>query len=100
MEWIRKVEHLMNNYSIIWNVFIRVLGWICKSLSWKDENGKAVKFGIDPVIGMEETFILSRSLTSYLQDCGISTLDHGQSLGDWSTNGAYWLMAKDLELRG
>ena len=66
VKWIRKEEHLLQNTSNIWNGFMRVLGWICKSMCWKARNGEDVKIGINPIIGMEETLMLYGSLISYL----------------------------------
>ena len=74
-DWVIKGEHSVVKTSLIWNGFLRLFGWISKTLSWKVGDGKYVKVGIDPVVGMEETYCLSWSLVSYLQDYGINTLN-------------------------
>ena len=74
-DWIGKGSYSAKNSSIIWNGFIRVLGWISKSLCWKVGRGSAVVIGVDPMIGMEYTFTLSGLVIIYLCDYGITMLD-------------------------
>ena len=66
VDWIRKEEHSVQNSLIIWNGFMRVLGWIYKSMCWKARNDEDVQIGINPIIGMEATLMLYESLISYL----------------------------------
>lgn len=100
VDWFRLESHSIHNTSVIWNGFLWVIGWICKSLCWKVGSGKAVLIGIDPVAGMGDSFTLSQPLVSYLQDYGIMTLDQAYI---HQTDGALelqWLSAVELDLGG
>ena len=61
-DWIRKGSYSVKNSFIIWNGFVRVLDWICKSLSWRVGKGSEVTVQVDPVIGVEDTYSLSKPL--------------------------------------
>ena len=74
-DWFRMGSYSVENTSIIWNGFIRLIGWINKSLSWKVGCGNAVIVGVDSLTGMEEMYTLSEPLISYLCDYGIKNLD-------------------------
>ena len=71
-----------------------------KSLCWKVGDGMYVQVGIDPMVGLENTFNISRSLTDYLQDFGIKTLNQARIGCDLETNGSYWFSVEDLDLTG
>ena len=97
-------SEMVNNRSLILlsfgMVFLQVFGWISKALYWKVEDGRYVQVGIDLVVGMEETYCLSWSLVSYLQDYGTITLNQAMNVCDWSSFGTYWLSFEDLNLGG
>lgn len=61
-----------------------------------------VKIGIDPVIGMEDSFILSGLRATHQLPPGswYYITASGSEFGDCPTLGAYWLSAKDLKLGG
>ena len=63
-------------------------------------NGQSVMVGIDPIVRLEKSYGLSLSLINYLNDYGITTLNHVRKLGDWSTFVSYWLSVDDLDLAG
>ena len=58
-----------------------------------------MKVGIDHVIGIEDIFVSPGYLISYLHDYGISMLDQGRNICEWSTSGAFWISVEELELR-
>ena len=55
----------------MWNGFIRSISWITRCLGWKTGNGKAIKIGIDPIVGLSSDYILPEDLRLYLEDYGI-----------------------------
>ena len=66
-------------------------------------HGVNVQIGIDPITGMENSFILSPSLVSYLHDYGIFTLNHiAVKISKFSSigSGDIWLSVEELELGG
>ena len=62
--------------------------------------GDNIQIGIDPIVGMENSFILSPSLVSYLDDYGIFTLDQISVKNFANGYGVHWLSAEELELGG
>ena len=42
---------------------------------WQVGNGREIRVGPDPIVGMDSSYILSAELRLYLEDYGISTLD-------------------------
>ena len=69
-------------------------------LGWKVGNGKRIRLGVDPIAGMNSSFVLSKGLMDYLIDFRISTLDQARNLGVGTNSQTYWLSAADLDLRG
>ena len=86
-DWLRKKCFSIHNASIIWNGFLSTIHWIGYGLSWQVGNGRQIKVGADPMVGMDCSYILSDELRHYLLDYGISTLDQAfnYSTGVWFT---------------
>ena len=52
----------------------KTLHWIGKGILWQVGNGSDIRLGVDPVVGLGNSFFLRDDLRSYLEDYGISTL--------------------------
>ena len=100
MDWIRVRNFIISGTSYFWNGFIRILSWITGQLGWKVGNGLNIRLGIDPIDGLDSSFILLMDLRDYLSDFGIIVLAHPQNLEGPSTWLNYWYSATDLCLGG
>ena len=86
--------------SYFWNGFIRSLTWISREMGWKVGYGNKIRLGIDLIVGLNYSFILSKDLRSYLVDYGICILNNAQNEEGGRDSRSYWLSAEDLELEG
>ena len=62
--------------------------------------GKSILLGLDSIVGLEDSYVLSSELVTYLNDYGLYTLNHALNLGGWSKLIAYWLDVEYLEFFG
>ena len=83
---------------MIWKGFLHTLPWLGGGLIWKVGNGRAIRLGLDPIIGQGSTFLLPLDLHEYLEDYGICTLDQAKNLTTYAHN--YWFSVADLDLEG
>ena len=83
---------------MIWKGFLHTLPWLGGGLIWKVGNGRAIRLGLDPIVGQGSSFLLPLDLREYLEDYGISTLDQARNLTTFAQN--YWFSAADLDLDG
>ena len=83
---------------MIWKGFLHTLPWLGGGLIWKVGNGRAIRLGLDPIVGQGSSFLLPLDLHEYLEDYGISTLDQARKLTTFAQN--YWFSAADLDLDG
>ena len=83
---------------MIWKGFLHTLSWLGSGLIWKVGNGKAIRMGLDPIVGLGLPFLLSLDLYEYLEDYGICTLDQARNLTSCAQN--YWFSAANLDLEG
>ena len=67
-------------------------------LCWKVGNGKNIKVGIDPIIGIEEDYKLSSNILNYLDDIGYTTLAQIRRPIWRNRDCSYSLTTKDLGL--
>ena len=88
----------MQNASIIWKGFLKTLPWIGKGILWQVGNGAGICLGVDPVVGLGNSFFLPDELRSYLEDYGINTL--AQARNKTSCAAGYWFTAEELDLCG
>ena len=72
--WLREKCFFIQNASIIWKGFLKKFPWIGKGILWQVGNGSDIRLGMDPIVGLGNSFILPEDLRSYLEDYGISTL--------------------------
>ena len=61
-------------------------------------NGESIKIGMDPISGMDSSFVLPYDLRIYLEDYGITTLAQARNYSNEARN--YWLSTVDLDLGG
>lgn len=92
-DWLRKKCFSTHNASIIWNGFLSTILWIGNGQSWQVGNGRLIRVGADPMVGMECSYILSDELRLYLQDYGITTLDQAFNYAT-----GVWFTAQELDL--
>ena len=63
-------------------------------------NGKNIKVGIDPIVGVSSVHVLLADLRSYLEDYGILTLSDAHNRGIATSSTDYWISVDELELGG
>ena len=67
-------------------------------MGWKAGNGSDILAGSDPIIGTYSSPFLPEDLIVYLQDFGITMLQHARNPFPSSSN--YWLSSEDMDLGG
>ena len=72
--------------------------WIGKGILWKVGNGSDIRLGVDPVVGLGNSFILPHDLRLYLEYYGISTLDQVRNKTSFAAD--YWFTTEELDLCG
>ena len=74
--------------SYFWSGFVRILSYITNHPGWKVGNGWKIRLGVDPIAGLNSSYLLSKDLRVYLADYGITNLDQSQNWdGDlWGFN--------------
>ena len=87
--WLRRHSFSVQNTSLVWNGFIRILSWISSGLGWRADDGVSIKLDIDPIAGTKTTYILSRDLLHNLNDSSIYTLSRANNYGDSSISSSY-----------
>ena len=87
-----------HNASIIWKGFLKNLHWIGKGILWQVGNGSDIRLGVDPVIGMSNSFLLPDDLRAYLEDYGINTLAQARNKTPFAAG--YWFTAEELDFGG
>ena len=98
MTWIHNKLFSVNGASIVWKGFINIITWIGRGLIWMVGDGKNTKIGLDPIVGMDSSFLLPKDLRDYLEDYGITSLIHVRNHAQGASS--YWLTASDLDLGG
>ena len=83
--WLREKCFFFQNSSIIWKGFLKTLHWIGKGIIWEVGNGSDIHLGVDPVVGLSNSFILLDELRAYLEDYGINTLAQARNKTPFAT---------------
>ena len=99
-DWIRSRKFIVNGTSCLWNGFIRILSWITCQLGWKVGNGLKIRLGVDPIAGLDSSYLLPANLRDYLTDFGISNLAQDLNLEGYSKGFNCWYSSTDLNLGG
>ena len=73
------------------------MSWITCHLGWKVGNGCSIRVGVDPIVGLNLGFVLLEDLRCYLEDYGITTLNHSHCP---DSGHQYRLTATDLDIEG
>ena len=63
-------------------------------------DGLKIRLGVDPIAGLETSYILPVDLREYLADYGISCLTQAQKLDGLSVGYNGWLSPSDMDLGG
>ena len=74
--WIRSVDTSKGRSFAIWISFMDCFSMISHALSWAVGRGILANIGLDPVIGLEDYFILSRNLIAHLHQSNLVVLQH------------------------
>ena len=72
--WICSQHYPIIGTSYIWNGFIRTLSWITCQLGWRVGNGMRIRMGMDPIAGLNASYLLLDGLREYLHDFRITHL--------------------------
>ena len=75
-KWLRSKLFLVRGPSIIWNGFLHTLSWLGRYMGWWVGNGGDIHVGSNPIIGSNSSPYLPHDLIVYLQDYGITMLQH------------------------
>lgn len=67
-EWIRKLNKMVPNSSIIWKVVIASFNIIGGGLTWKVGNGQKVDISLEPWVGGQANFRLPLDLVAFLNE--------------------------------
>ena len=67
-------------------------------MGWRVGNGGDIHVGSDPIIGSNSYPYLQDDMIVYLQDYGITMLQHARNPSIDSAS--YWLSSEDLDLGG
>ena len=67
-------------------------------MGWKVSNGKSIRLGTDPIVGLNSSYVLFEGLRDYLCDCGITTLNEAHNFREGTNLQSYWLYKIDLDL--
>lgn len=98
--WLRNTPALCSNASIIWRGLYRRLYILKKCLSWNPRRGIFPLVGIDPIIGLNEDFLLSLKVIELLWSKNIEVLSQVFKGSTVEDAGSDWLSATDLGLTG
>lgn len=78
-EWIHSPWKDSTNASVIWKVTIVSFKLVEEGLAWQVGNGEKIRLGIDPWVGCNETFALSRGVSEFMHSKVSSTCTRLQS---------------------
>ena len=93
MSWIRGKQFCIHGVSVFWRGFILTLPWLGRSLSWQVGDGENVQFGIDPIIGILDSFTWPVGFREFLEDLDIVTLSQALNI---ILGSQYWYSTEDL----
>lgn len=96
--WFRKGLPSTAGVSNIWNGLLISFNTIARWISWFPGNGRAIRLGLDPLVGGSPSFKFSLELKFHLNANGYFTLAHASGFG--SVRGNRWLSASQLGLVG
>ena len=71
---------------------------VYKLLTWKVGKDNQLLVGIDPFIGVGDSFVLSFYIEDYLDEFGSCTLNHTKRPSWTRRASSYWLLSQDLGL--
>ena len=74
VSWLRGKHFGNRGVSVFWRGFLQTLPWLGRCLAWKVGNGEQVQIGIDPIIGIPDTFSWPDGFLEFLEDLDIVTL--------------------------
>ena len=72
--------------------------WIGKGTIWQVGNGSDIRLGVDPIVGLSNSFILPDDLRAYLEDYGINILAKARNKSPFAAG--YWFTVEELDLGG
>ena len=78
--------------------FLKAYAWMCEGLCWKVGRGTNILVGIDPVIRVEENYLLSPFILDHLLGPSYITLDQNKHPSWIHHSNNYWLSSKNIGL--
>jgi len=97
-EWMRRTDKKTKNALVVWKATMESFSIVEDGLSWHVGNGEKLRIGIDPWVGCNEGFILSREIMDSLHTQGFEFLNR-IAREDLSTNWHQgWKTWEDLQL--
>lgn len=95
LNWIRNPLKVTKGTSSIWVGFIKVYSWMARDLSWRVGNGKDILVGIDPILGLDDTYTLSNEVIYTIHRFEFATLSKIKRTHK-RENQSYWLNALEM----
>lgn len=76
MEWYNNGMKSKKKGSRIWISFMKVKKWIKENLLWEIGIGLVIRVGIDPILGICDSYTLSKSIIKHLHGIGVTFIKH------------------------
>jgi hypothetical protein len=98
--WLRSAQVIQPLASHFWKNLMNSLPLIIHWLSWKPENGYSILIGLDKILGIGNTTILSQELLLALKIQNIHYLYQTKAQSSWGYISDQWRSNEDLGLSG
>jgi hypothetical protein len=98
--WLRSTSPLQPVASQIWKNLMRFLPIITRWISWKPGNGTSILIGLDKIMGIDNSSLLSLELRGVLKACNITFLYQASAQASLGFIANQWKTNKELELTG
>lgn len=96
MDWPRQPSRVNTGISVIWKAVLKSLEIRRSGLTWRIQDGNAVRIGEDPWIGCGNAHRLPPELKAYLNEVGITRISHIADLEHTSLFQQAWKSAWSL----
>jgi hypothetical protein len=100
VDWLRKSNHQQQKSSSIWSGLTKSIPVLLHWLRWKPVSGNSILIGVDKIVGLEESSILSDSLRSQLSLNHILVLAQARDTVGVSPFPDRWRTSDSLGLSG
>lgn len=97
-EWIRRPGKDFSKASAIWKAAIDSFKIVEEGLAWQVGNGEKCKIGIDPWVGCNEAYALSRGIMDSLHAKGVVFINQISKIGTTTIWHQGWKLAEDMQI--